>query len=414
MKTNLLRKSGGERQSSVIRWAFLMFCALLAAGCATPPPPPTASTEEMAFDQAVALATDNLMAQTKKLPAFMQQIDAQINKRAVVIDPMFESPSGQQTALTRRLEDSVSTRLRDNKIDVLAFTPASLGKAQYLLTGTLTRVQANAAGGKANAHPPFQIDLALTDTKSGTVVAQSSSRARDDNLDTTPTPYYRDSPILVKDNVVDGYIRTSATQPGKPADPAYFERVTTAAAINEATQLYNSDKYQEALDLYKTTLATPSGEQLRTLNGIYLTCMKLGKNAEAEQAFGKVVAYGIATNNLGVKFLFKPNSTEFWPDPKVSGPYPIWLRTIARYSATEKVCMDVVGHTSRTGTELYNDRLSAQRATVIRQKLTTEAPELMTRTKASGVGFRENIIGTGTDDATDALDRRVEFKIVGC
>ena len=37
-----------------------------------------------------------------------------------------------------------------------------------------------------------------------------------------------------------------------------------------------------------------------------------------------------------------------------------------------------------------------------------------TRTKTSGVGFRENIIGTGTDDATDALDRRVEFRIGGC
>jgi hypothetical protein len=30
------------------------------------------------------------------------------------------------------------------------------------------------------------------------------------------------------------------------------------------------------------------------------------------------------------------------------------------------------------------------------------------------VGWRENIIGTGTDDVTDALDRRVEFKIVAC
>jgi outer membrane protein OmpA-like peptidoglycan-associated protein len=408
MKANLLRqRAAAMPRPAIALWASLLLVGTLLAGCATPPPP-VASTDEVAFEQAVAQATDNLMAQTQKLPAFVAKLTG---TRAVVIDPMFESPSGQQTALTRLLEERVTQRLRGNQFDVLPFQPASLGKAQYLLTGTLTRVQAAA---KAGARPPFQIDLALTDTKNGMVVAQSSSRARDDNLDTTPTPYYRDSPILVKDGVVDGYIRTSATPPGKPADPAYFQRVTTAATINEATQLYNGDRYQEALDLYKSVLATPSGEQMRTLNGIYLTCMKLGKNSEAEQAFGKVVAYGIANNNLGVKFLFKPNSTDFWPDPKISGPYPIWLRTIARYSASEKVCMDVVGHTSRTGSEPYNDRLSAQRATVIRQKLTTEAPELTARTKASGVGFRENIIGTGTDDATDALDRRVEFKIVGC
>lgn len=407
MKTNLRHIPAAARRPAFALWLMMLLLAALAAGCATPPPP-AASTDEVAFEQAVAQATDNLMAQTQKLPAFVAKLTG---TRAVVIDPMFESPSGQQTALTRLLEERVTMRLRGNQFEVLPFQPASLGKAQYLLTGTLTRVQAAA---KAGGRPPFQIDLALTDTKNGIVVAQSSSRARDDNLDTTPTPYYRDSPILVKDGVVDGYIRTSATQPGKPADPAYFQRVTTAATINEATQLYNGDRYQEALDLYKTVLATPSGEQMRTLNGIYLTCMKLGRSTEAEQAFGKVVAYGIANNNLGVKFLFKPNSTDFWPDPKISGPYPIWLRQIARYSASEKVCMNVVGHTSRTGSEPYNDRLSEQRATAIRQKLAAEAPELMTRTKASGVGFRENIIGTGTDDATDALDRRVEFKIVGC
>ncbi|HEX3140072.1 MAG TPA: OmpA family protein [Rhizobacter sp.] len=396
--------SSATRQRGVSLWTLALLLSALVAGCAAPAP--AARTDEVAFDEAVAAATDNLMAQTQQLPAFM----AKLTNRAVVIDPMFDNPSGQQTALTRLLEERVTSRLRGAQFEVLPFQPASLSKAQYLLTGTLTRVLAAKTGARA----PFQIDLALTDTKTRNVVAQSSARARDDNLDTTPTPYYRDSPILVKDKVVEGYIRTSATPPGQPADPAYFERVTTAATINEATQLYNNGKYQDAHDLYKTALATPSGEQMRTLNGIYLTSWKLGRNTEAEQAFSKVVEHGIANKNLGVKFLFNPNSTDFWSDPKVSGPYALWLRQIARQSANAKVCMNVVGHTSRTGSETYNDKLSAQRATAIRQKLTTEAPELAPRTKANGVGFRENIIGTGTDDASDALDRRVEFKIVGC
>jgi hypothetical protein len=33
---------------------------------------------------------------------------------------------------------------------------------------------------------------------------------------------------------------------------------------------------------------------------------------------------------------------------------------------------------------------------------------------ANGVGSRQTMIGTGRDDATDALDRRVEFKVIGC
>ena len=32
---------------------------------------------------------------------------------------------------------------------------------------------------------------------------------------------------------------------------------------------------------------------------------------------------GIAYNELGVKFLFNPGSTEFWSDPKISGAYAI-------------------------------------------------------------------------------------------
>jgi hypothetical protein len=36
------------------------------------------------------------------------------------------------------------------------------------------------------------------------------------------------------------------------------------------------------------------------------------------------------------------------------------------------------------------------------------------RTTPSGKGFRENLVGSGSDDAVDALDRRVEFRIVPC
>jgi hypothetical protein len=39
-----------------------------------------------------------------------------------------------------------------------------------------------------------------------------------------------------------------------------------------------------------------------------------------------------------------------------------------------------------------------------------DEPSLKKRTVAFGVGSRENLIGTGRDDASDVLDRRVEFK----
>ena len=229
-----------------------------------------------------------------------------------------------------------------------------------------------------------------------------------------PLAYYRDSPIRVKDKVIDGYVRTAITAPGQKADATYLQRIAAATVINDATMLYNAARYREALGEYRSALSTPAGDQIRVLNGIYLSNVKLGQMVEAEEAFGRLVSYGIAYNNLGVKFLFNPGSTDFWSDPKVTGAYAMWLRQIARQGSSAKVCMDVVGHTSRTGTEPVNDALSLQRANVIRQKLAAESAVLGERMQAVGRGFRENIIGTGTDNAVDALDRRVEFKIVDC
>jgi outer membrane protein OmpA-like peptidoglycan-associated protein len=394
------------------RVAWVFAAAVLGAflaGCATPQA--TLLSDELPFDQAVTQATDGLAGQTQKLPAFLAKVESKIGKRNVVLDPMLDATTGQQTAATALLESRVSERLTTHfdSFEILPFQSANLSRAQYLLTGTMTRVD---NGG--NRKRALQINLALTDLKSGSVVAQASALAKDEGLDHTPLAYYRDSPVLVKDQVIEGYARTSATPPGQHGDAFYLDRIAAATVINEATTLYNQERYLEALGQYRSALATPTGEQLRVLNGIYLTTAKLGRTVEAEQAFGRVVALGIAYNQLGVKFLFNPGSTEFWSDPKVSGPYVMWLRQIARESTTARACMDIVGHTSKTGSEQANDALSLQRANFIRQRLTADAPVLVSRTKTSGMGFRQNIVGSGSDNAVDALDRRVEFKIIPC
>jgi outer membrane protein OmpA-like peptidoglycan-associated protein len=382
----------------------------LIAGCAAPQA--TNLNEEQPFDQAVAQATDGLAGQTQKLPAFLAKVESKLNKRGVVLDPMLDAATGQQTAATVLLENRVTERLttKFDQFEVLPFQSANLARAQYLLTGTMTRIDS----GASNRKRALQINLALTELKTGNVVAQASAVAKDEGLDHTPLAYYRDSPVLVKDKVIEGYTRTSVTPPGQRGDAFYLERIASATLINEATTLYNQERYVEALGQYRSALATPTGEQLRVLNGIYLTTFKLGRMAEAEQAFGRVVALGIAYNELGVKFLFNPGTTDFWSDSKVSGPYAMWLRQIAKEGTAAKVCMNVVGHTSKTGSEQSNDALSLQRANVIRQRLASEAAPLAARTKTVGMGFRQNIVGSGTDNAVDALDRRVEFKIIPC
>ncbi|MGH8798085.1 MAG: OmpA family protein, partial [Caldimonas sp.] len=277
------------------------FVLLLAAGCAAPPQA-TRLSDELPFEEAVAKATDGLVAQTQTLPGFLAKVESKLGKKGVVLDPMLDSATGQQTNATTLLENRVTERMttKYDQFEVLPFRAANLSRAQYLLTGTMARASTD------RSRAGLLINLALTDLKSGNVVAQASAIARSEGLDSTPLPYYRDSPILVKDKVIGGYVATSATRPGQRADAFYLERIAAATLINEATLLYNQERYQESLGQYRSALATPAGEQMRVLNGIYLTNVKLGRSAEAEDAFGRVVAFGIASNQLGVKFLFNP------------------------------------------------------------------------------------------------------------
>lgn len=393
---------------SLWAWVSALLLVVVMAGCAAPQA--VSIDNELPFEQAVAQATDALVAQTQNLPAFLAKIETKLPKRAVVLDGMIDADSGQQTGVTRLLDQRVVARLtsRFEHFEVLPFQGPNLQRAQYLLTGTMTRTLG------ARQRKAFRLNIALTELKSGKVVAQASAIARDDGLDTNPTPYYRDSPVLVKDKVIEGYIRTSATAPGQPADALYLERIATAALVNDATNLYNAERYRDALTQYQSALSTPAGEQLRVLNGIYMTNLKLGRTAEAERSFAKLVSFGIANNLLSVKFLFNPGGTEFWSDPRISSAYGMWIRQIAREASAAKVCMHVVGHTSKTGSDQANDQLSLQRATYVEQRLEAESPELARRTKSVGMGYRQNIVGSATDDARDALDRRVEFKIVPC
>src|SRR5262249_57330799 len=116
--------------------------------------------------------------------------------------------------------------------------------------------------------------------------------------------------------------------------------------------------------------------QLRVLNGIYLTNLKLNKRAEAEGAFGNMIEFGLESNRVAVKFLFPKNSAKYQAASDAP-PYAIWVRQIARrLKARDTSCMTVVGHTSPTGTLAYNEALSLKRAEYIRTRLVTEAKDI--------------------------------------
>ena len=87
---------------------------------------------------------------------------------------------------------------------------------------------------------------------------------------------------------------------GTARGSVHFERVTTATVISEVLLAYNGERYQGALTLYRNAAATPAGEQLRVVNGLYRATWKLGRASEAEEALETSSRFGLRSYSLGV------------------------------------------------------------------------------------------------------------------
>ncbi len=412
------------------RAAALVGLTLLLVACAAPPPPPQrleAPTAAVAFDSAIDFAVDDLLSQAQRLPDFkppekslvesVLQKDKPPPRSKFVVDVAVDSQSAQQTAATRFLDSRLLLRAQAKfpQFEVIALPSAmqpgkGLTTERYLLAATLSPMDKQAAQGQVR----YRINLSLTDLRSGFVLAQAGANATAAGVDATPTSFYQDSPSLVRDRIVEGQIRTAQARAGAEADAVYVASLTVSALIGEGARLYDAGQFDQSLQLYEAAVARPDGKQLRVFNGLYLTNKQLGRTEQAEQAFGSIVALGLSTNSLSFKFLFKPATTEFLDDPKISAPYDMWLRVLAKEIASSSHCVTVLGHSSRTGSEQVNERLSLSRAASMQRKLEAAAPALVGRLQSVGMGFRENLIGTGTDDLRDALDRRVEFRVRNC
>jgi tetratricopeptide (TPR) repeat protein len=407
--------------------ALLTAASILLSGCAAPPAVvpqrPVSPKSELDFAGGIAFAVDDLFTQLQRLPDFAPQSKSELEKTVgtvlgrkdeapprgvIAVDTIIDAATGQQTRATQLAEQRLYARVKERfpQFEVGSAGPELLKRAGYVVAASIQAVTGDAG--------VFRLNMSMTDVRAGLVIAQAVARVRDGSVDTTPTPFYRDSPAISRDRVVEGQVRTSETAPGKAADTVYLERLPTNALINEGLAAINDGRYAPALGFYEEASRRGDGQQLRVYNGLYLAYWNLGRAAEAQGAFGRIVALGLATNNLAVKFLFRPRTTEFWPDEKISGPYPFWLKQIANEVASSERCLSVIGHSSRTGSESVNDRLSLQRAETLKARLVSENRKLAGRIETSGAGFRENLIGSGTDDQRDALDRRVEFRVVNC
>jgi outer membrane protein OmpA-like peptidoglycan-associated protein len=373
---------------------------------AAPPPPPPPPT--LPYDEAVLSAANALLGRA--------QLPADGGPRyPVVIDPLIDGMTGAQSAQTRAMGDRLVALIRERypQFEVLPFSSQAVARSPLVLIGTFTGV--NKERKTEGERDAYRICFALADLKSGKLVSKGLAFARPDGVDPTPTPHFRDAPAIAEDPATLGYIRTcQGTRAGDPIHPMYIDRILAASMLSEAMDAYAAGRYADALALYETASRAPAGRQLRTYTGLYLTNWRLGKREAASRAFGQIVDQGLESKRLGVKFLFRPGSVAFYSDPAANLPYPMWIEEISAQAARRQACLEVVGHTSRTGPEPVNERLSLRRAEYVKGQIERVHPALGPRLIANGVGSRETLVGNGRDDGSDALDRRVEFKVVGC
>jgi len=385
------------------------------AGCVPPPAPPVAPATPVAapvvtpvpFADAVMNAANAVFTTASKSvpPGGQPQV--------VVIDPLVNGVTGEQSSATRQIQDRIVALAKDKypQFDIRPFTAAEIAKGPDVMVGTFTPV--NASGQTAGTREGYRFCLVMVNLNAGKTIAKGVSRAQLNGVDSTPIGFFHDSPAWTSDAAVKSYIDTcQATKVGDPINPTYASSIVTASIVSEAIQAYDADRYREALELYQSAQSTPFGNQLRVYNGLYLANWKLGRLGAAEDAFGQVVGYGLRNGSLGVKILFRPGSTVLANEPRGGNPYDMWLREIAINSNRGNACLQVTGNSSPTGSAAVNEQLSQLRAEYVKDRLESDMPALRGHVIATGVGSKSNLIGTGADDLSDALDRRVEFKVL--
>lgn len=374
------------------------------AAAATPPalPPP------VPFDQALLLAANDLFTKA----ALRGDAPSPV---PLAIDPLIDGNTGMQSTATQSMGRRITELVRKDfpRYRIEPFNTATVAKSPLILVGTFTPI--SLTGKNDGPRDAFRVCLALLDLASGKIISKGFARATTDGIDHAPVAFFNDSPVWSNDPSVQAYIKScQGTRAGDPINQAYADRVLAGAFLSDAINAYNGGKFREAAELYQSALKTPGGDQLRTHNGLYLANIRLNRRAEAAAAFGRVIDAGLENKSLAVKFLFKPGSTQLYtPARTAAQPYPMWISTIAAKAAARSTCLELVGHTSATGPEPINVRLSTLRAETIKDRIEGRAPTLAKRMIASGVGSKEVLVGTRKDNASDALDRRVEFKVIG-
>jgi outer membrane protein OmpA-like peptidoglycan-associated protein len=388
----------------VLLQAFVLSAILLLSGCKPEavkptvegPPQPAYHTD---LAEAVKFVVENLSRQIT--PQDLK------NAKVIPVDLFFNEQSAEEAASAKALQQQLISAMSASMPEG-AFSPMTtrnIQMAQWVVLSGYSVVKSEEAGKPGSW---VRLKIALADVKSGTTVARVMTYLDAKQFNSAPSRFYKEAPMYMTDAA---HKDRSAVLAGEKR--SLGEGLRLRAELAEAIEAYEAGQYAEAETGFKKVLDV-SPANTSALSGIYQVYWRQGKKTDAERAFGKLASAGIEAGKLSAKLLFKLGTTEFIEDNDLAQQYQVWLKAIANQISEKKVCLDVTGHASASGTADYNEKLSLSRASRIVSRMQQLNAATQKRMKAHGKGSSETIVGTGTNDASDAIDRRVEFSVRSC
>jgi outer membrane protein OmpA-like peptidoglycan-associated protein len=385
--------------SAVRIWrAFALAAAALVATACAGVSVPAGDAEVFSLEDGAARITATLLSNAPVAGEGVQ---------TVAVDLFVDEESGEVPHGAVRIESAMLRpgSGRPDGFRLVRLSPSAGKAAHYLIAGTISP--------ESGAGSRYRLRGALKDLRHNRLIGSASVRISAPGLDYSPMAIFRDNPFFDRGYKKD---RVSGKSPKAEGPPGFEDySIQTLALLRAASAAYERDDPAAALSLFTEAASRPDGNTLWTYAGLYLVYEKLGRAQKAEEAFGKIVSISVEKHRmLTVRFLFKVNSVEFWGGPETIRRYEAWTRHIGAYFSRTDHCLKVVGHCSKTGPETWNKSLSLMRAEKVQRMLAAVLPEADRRTRAEGRGSAENVVGIGTDDERDVLDRRVELVIIQC
>lgn len=194
------------------------------------------------------------------------------------------------------------------------------------------------------------------------------------------------------------------------AEPSLLARLLLA----EGERLETEGHCRDALQHYEPAARQPGPTQGQALAAVYRCQWQLQQPKAAQATFGRFIAHELAQGRLPLKLLFQPGESRYLADPRVSGPYGMWLRQLAGPLLGSKTCLSLIGHAGASALEQKATDLPLRRAQAVQRQLETLAPALAGRLSSEAATPDEPLVGSASDDWRDALDRRVDFKLRPC